>query len=449
VLKRLHLKNFKGWEDTGPLELAPITVLFGSNSSGKTSLLQSLLLLKQTAASADRTRVLHTGDVNSLVDLGRPSDFVFGHDLNRVVEIGLKWSLPKPIVVPNARPEELLFQLAVGFAAEGSPHVCSARYHSQGGLDVEMKRRDDGSGYDFRSTPSLARRRQRPLAAMPDPIRFYGFPNEVQNAYQKADWLADLTLALEQQLDRIQYVGPLREYPSPTYQWSGEKLGSVGTRGKNAVAALLSARAANRQISRGEGKGRRNELFEVVIAKWLKEMRVIDSFKVERIAKDRKEYEVRVKRMPESTEVLITDVGFGVSQLLPVLVECYYAASGSTVIFEQPEIHLHPRVQADMADVLVDATKRCNVQFLVESHSEHLLRRLQRRVAEWGVSEKGIEQDKVALYVCDVVDGRSRIERLRVDDFGNILNWPKDFFGDEMGDLTAMADAAMRRQEKQ
>ena len=72
MLKRLHLKNFKGWEDTGSLELAPITVLFGSNSSGKTSLLQSLLLLKQTAASADRKRVLHTGDMTSLVDLGTP-----------------------------------------------------------------------------------------------------------------------------------------------------------------------------------------------------------------------------------------------------------------------------------------------------------------------------------------------------------------------------------------
>ncbi|MHB1046356.1 MAG: AAA family ATPase [Thermoanaerobaculia bacterium] len=448
MLKRLHLKNFKGWEDTGPLELAPITVLFGSNSSGKTSLLQSLLLLKQTAASADRTRVLHTGDANSLVDLGTPSDIVFGHDTNRVVEIGLKWKSPAPIEVPKARLEELLFRLEVGFSTEGSPHVRASRYHSQDGLDVGMVRRPDANGYDFHSTPALTRRQGRPPAALPDPIRFYGFPSEVQNLYQKADWLSDLTLALEHQLERIQYVGPLREYPSRTYLWSGEKPESVGTRGRDAVAALLSARAEGRKIPRGEKTGTRYEAFDAVIAWWLKRMKVIDSFKVERISKNRKDYEVQVKRTPSSAEVLITDVGFGVSQLLPVLVQCYYAATGSTVIFEQPEIHLHPRVQADLADVLLDAVKRCNVQFLVESHSEHFLRRLQRRVAEWGVDERGIGHDKVALYVCDVVEGHSRIERLKVDDFGNILNWPKDFFGDEMGDLTAMADAAMRRQEK-
>ena len=92
-----------------------------------------------------------------------------------------------------------------------------------------------------------------------------------------------------------------------------------------------------------------------MIARWLKQLGVIDSFRLERVSKQRKDYEVRVKRSPASTEVLITDVGVGVSQVLPVLVQSFYAAEGSTVIFEQPEIHLHPRVQADLADVLVDA----------------------------------------------------------------------------------------------
>src|SRR5437870_4956831 len=87
MLTRLHLENFKGWEDTGSVRLAPITVLFGANSSGKTSLLQSLLLLKQTAESTDRARVLHPGDERTPVDLGTMSDVVFGHDLARTLKI--------------------------------------------------------------------------------------------------------------------------------------------------------------------------------------------------------------------------------------------------------------------------------------------------------------------------------------------------------------------------
>ena len=70
MLSKLRVKGFKSWADTGELKLAPLTGLFGTNSSGKTSILQVLLMLKQTAESPDRKRVLHTGDERSLVDLG-------------------------------------------------------------------------------------------------------------------------------------------------------------------------------------------------------------------------------------------------------------------------------------------------------------------------------------------------------------------------------------------
>ena len=304
-----------------------------------------------------------------------------------------------------------------------------------------MTLREDAAGYDLSALPKLSRRKGRAWP-LPAPIRFYGFPDEVANYFQNADWLADLALALEHQLDRVHYVGPLREYPQRSYLWAGERPANVGPRGRLAVPALLAARQDRRKIGRGEGKGRRYEAFESLIARWLKQMGVIDDFTVHQIARGRKEYEVRVRRSPGSAEVLITDVGFGVSQLLPVLVQSYYAAEHSTVIFEQPEIHLHPKVQADLADVFIDAARYGKVQFVVESHSEHFLRRLQRRVAEAQV----ITNQEVALYTCDVEAGHSTIQELKVDEFGNIANWPKDFFGDEVGDLVKMAEAAMRRQ---
>ena len=127
----------------------------------------------------------------------------------------------------------------------------------------------------------------------------------------------------------------------------------------------------------------------------------------------------------------ITDMGIGVSQVLPVLVLCYYVPEGSTIILEQPELHLTSfRSQAGLADVLIDVIENRGLQILLESHSEHLLRRIQRRIAE-----KSLSADKTAMYFCDMKNGESKLTPLEIDTFGNISNWPDDFFGDLTGDM--------------
>ncbi len=233
----------------------------------------------------------------------------------------------------------------------------------------------------------------------------------------------------EDLLSGTYYLGPIREYPKRTYGWSGEKPQDVGRRGEKTIAALLSARKQDPEI-------------EIKIAHWLKVMGLIDDFKVDLIAPEQRLYQASVRIAPGGTYSSITDVGFGVSQILPVLVLCYYVPKGSTIIFEQPEIHLHPSAQQKLADVFIDVIKNREVQIIIESHSEHLLHRLQRRIAE----EK-LLPEQAALYFCRMEqDGASSLTELELDAFGNIKNWPQNFFGDQMGDLVAMTDAAMMRQ---
>lgn len=446
MFHQMALKNFKGWQTTGgePLRLAPITLFFGSNSSGKTSLLQSILLLKQTAESRDRRRVLHPGDKRALVDLGTPRDLIFKHALDQQLEFRFAWDLPGGIKLHKDFFTELTFTLKVGFRKEGQSYVEVMRYYLNQMANVAMLRRKDGTGYDLACTglQDVKKLELDPPAVLPDPVRFYGFPDEARSFVDPSAWLVDLGLQVEKQLDRVQYVGPLREYPERSYLFAGDAPPDVGIRGEQAVHAILAAGSEGRQIVLGHGAEKREVPFAAGIAEWLKAFDVIDSFKLEPIAPGSRDYAVRVKRTPDAAEVFITDVGFGVSQVLPVLVQCYYAARHSTVLFEQPEIHLHPCVQARLSDVFIDAAKNSGVQFIIESHSEHLLRRLQRRVAEG----ETVRSDEVALYVCDIDGGRSRIRPLEMDEYGNITNWPKDFFGDEVGDLIKMTEATMRRQ---
>jgi predicted ATPase len=279
---------------------------------------------------------------------------------------------------------------------------------------------------------------------LPPPDKFYGFPEEAVAYYQNTGFLPDLALELERLFSRLYYVGPLRSYPRRSYVWSGEEPDHVGIQGERAVESLLAAR--QRFFNRGSRT--RYKPFEEVLARWMRDMGLIQSFETNQIAPNRKEYEVNVRSGSKMPPVRLTDVGFGISQVLPVIVECFYVPAHSIVIFEQPEIHLHPSVQADLADLFIEAVQAREqgigdrgIQLIVESHSEHFLRRLQRRIAE----EK-IGPEQVAMYFCSTE--KAILQELEVDEYGNISNWPENFFGDEMGDLVAMTEAAMQRQQQ-
>ena len=126
------------------------------------------------------------------------------------------------------------------------------------------------------------------------------------------------------------------------------------------------------------------------------------------------------------------------------------APEGSIILMEQPEIHLHPSAQSALADVMIDVInsrengKDRNIQLVIETHSEHFLRRLQRRIAEDSIS-----QEKVSVYFANLTKTPATLESLQIDKFGNIKNWPENFFGDEMGDITAQAKAAMEKRKQQ
>ena len=180
--------------------------------------------------------------------------------------------------------------------------------------------------------------------------------------------------------------------------------------------------------------------FQAMVAHWLRHLGLIRSFTVQEIAEGSNRWQAKVVTREGTSEVLLTDVGFGVSQVLPVITLLLYVPEGSTVLLEQPEIHLHPLAQANLADVLVYAATRRHVQIILESHSEHLLLRLQRRIAE-----EEISADNVKLYFCDIEHSSSVLTPLRLDLLGQIQNWPRNFMGNAFGETAAAERARLRR----
>ena len=453
MLTRLKLRNFKPWANSGDIRLRPITGLFGTNSSGKTSLLQALLLLMQTADSSDRGAVFHFGGSGGLVDLGDFRSTVHGHADRAEMEVSLDWRTAEPFrVFDTKKGKTVLSEKDLGFTivvrdlrtAARPPRVTvQTLAYRVGDAVFGMKRKSSGKIdnayelFDKNTTFQFIRSQGRPWP-LPAPVKSYGFPDQVRASYQNAGFLTDLELAFETRLDDIFYLGPLRAYPGRRYDWAGEQPPDVGHMGEDVIAALLASRERGQKIS--PGYRRRKRTLEAHVAHWLKRLGLIHDFRVDRIGGDSHVYQVKVRKTPTSAEVLITDVGFGVSQILPVLVLCFYVPEGSTIILEQPEIHLHPMAQSGLAAVFIDVWERRKVQVLVESHSEHLLQRLQRRIAEERIAESN-----VSLLFCSPENGHSVMTPLQVDPYGNIKNWPEHFFGDQFGEIAAMSEAMLAR----
>ena len=451
MLKHLALNNFKIWQRL-KIDFGQVTGIFGANSTGKSSLLQWLLLLKQTKAATDRGLVLDFGGPDQHVNLGTYRDVVHNHDDTLSVYSSLKWQLPRSLRIsnPEGKRTEVLFsgddmeiesiisesdlQLRTELTYRFSDQSFSLQPKGQSRTSYQLKpdRRSEGN-FHFVRTRGRA-------WDLPGPVKNYLFPDQAKTYYKNADFLSAFEHEYESLLDRLFYLGPLREYPKREYLWAGARPEDVGLRGERTIDAILAATA--RDEKRNLGYRARLRPFQDIIAHWLRELGLIHAFSIKEIAEGSNLYQAWVKQDPKSPEALLTDVGFGVSQVLPALVLLYYVPMGSIIIMEQPEIHLHPSVQSGLADVMLAAAKSRSLQVIVESHSEHLLRRFQRRVAE-----QNYEDGFVKLYFCHSRGSVASIEDLELNMFGEIENWPDRFFGDEFGEIAAIQKAGLLKKK--
>ena len=409
MITELRAQNFKSWEDTGKLRFAPLTGLFGANSSGKTSILQVLLMLKQTVErpakdSSDWNELLYFGDQRSLVNLSNFDAVIHEHQQDLSLGISVSWKLLEQINIEGNLTDFLSFSTAIKKSG-----LYGFRYIVD---ECDFELEWTPQGHIFKS-------------AGVRPFRFYG----VIKSTELEELFLPLQNAFENLFSRILYLGPLREHPRPRYTWDGDHPKSIGQEGEKAIPALLS------------GRIRRFPIDEQIL-NWLQRLELIHSYDLRPVSGAGRDYEFLVKKYKGGPDVRLTDIGFGVSQVLPVLILCYYAPEGSILILEQPEAHLHPKVQTELADVLIDVVKNRNLQIILESHSEYLLSRLQRRIAE-----KKIAATDTALYFCEIKDGTSEIEQLNVDEYGNIRNWPQDFFGDVTGELIKKTKVEMQQRK--
>jgi len=246
----------------------------------------------------------------------------------------------------------------------------------------------------------------------------------------------------------IMYLGPLREDPKRFYMFSDLRLLDIGLKGENTTQVLTIQN--NMMIDYIDIKQINNEIVFSEISKltlldalnkWLKKMNlqtIKPTRKLELISQLLVSYS---KFQPKDSSVSLPDVGFGLSQILPVLVEVLRMQPNDLLILEQPEIHLHPRMQGDLADFIL-SNAQLKKNFIIETHSENFLKKLCLRIAQF----KHIDLSKIIsiYFIVPNSNGRgAKIIDVEMDEFGSIKNWPQGFFDENLDGL--LLEASMNK----
>lgn len=206
----------------------------------------------------------------------------------------------------------------------------------------------------------------------------------------------------------LNYVGPLRAHPKRYYMLDKAKVSmSIDTLDGDEIAEVLKENASLKQN----------------VNNWL------DNFGFTVNVENFKEVIHHLKVNQNGLNLDITDVGFGISQVLPIIIQGFLSKSKTLTIIEQPEIHLHPKMQADLADLFIDiVNKGKNRKLMIETHSEYLLKRLRRRISEGKISANDVS---ICLFHPQT-DGRDAyIEHLNIGKKG-YFRWPEEFYDGEL-----------------
>ena len=423
TLTSITIENFKCIGDAVTIPIRPITLLFGKNSSGKSTVLQALLYMRELFLR------FHQGYLFSIqpegrpleeipIDLGDFASLVHRHNLNRKIRIRLEFDLSS---ADKLKCNSAEIELTVGWDKEQHISSVESYIYALNGEECFYALNERGKAHQIDKGQQLHQINQwwgigySKHDGKHDKKGYQYFVNRNSSILKKAKedrmipsefnkiMRGDELNYVREKLNGIRYLGPIREVPPRNYRVSQMSNESRWTTGLEAWDALTRDPELAEKVNRYAQKLALGYSFlhsDRVSLGWdgevMANLRSIcssdEDIEAKKIKKQvleplellHRQQSIFLQDDNSGIEVHPLDVGFGISQVIPVIVGALDQGYHSPEMFvvEQPELHVHPALQVALGDLFIDGIKNSNRTMLIETHSEHLLLRLLRRVRE-------------------------------------------------------------------
>jgi hypothetical protein len=414
-LTGLSFRNYKAFPGHQSIEVRPLTILIGRNSSGKSAIARLPLLLGASLSERAQAPLELSGDAFDLG--GSLLDIIHDRKPHGNVDVGATFR--------DKRGREIKLSATVQFYADLSLQVIHELRLKTPMYDFKLVRVSEAPGTDpgiyrlyVNGTPESEEEEVYFTGLLPDPSSGHLAELIWENLEEPAGFLQSTI-----------YLGPFREASQRSYRFPGGLPQNVGRSGATAPA-LLAADAR-----------RHGGTVLKAVAEWYREHLGGWILDVDLDANGTTFSLVLRKQDEPSVGINLVDMGTGLSQVLPVIAQRLFeqvtGKHGSLEIVEHPELHLHPGAHGSLADLYIGALQVPGTRFIIETHSENFLLRIRRRIAE-----KTLTPQQVRIYWVDDSQGNgSRITPIDVLPDGEVSTWPKGVFSEDFDELKAIRAA--------
>lgn len=419
AIKTVSIENFKAFGARVDVELKPITIFLGANSSGKSSVLHALAALRQTADKTVSERALVLDGNDTITHLGRFVDAVHGHAYQSTIGLGISFEAPIQTFGEelDAKKRPKIYRILSnashtywwqfrGTLRTQQIHLSSRTNEISISPTDHRKYTVHRPSKDHYVATIPGSNSRVPLVGVQN-LAFRMAPTGVSRS-AKYDVFYEMQLfdqaeqAMLRELSRIHYLGPFRATPERQYPFPGAGV-DVGPDGSGAVPLLVDELTSTQK--------RTNFNY---VREWLGKLGLAADISLSRQGSS-DTFKLELKVLPNSVDATPADIGFGFSQVLPVVTQCAFAEDYATLIFEQPELHLHPKAQRGLGAFFANAVGRRHGTYLVETHSRELVGGIQDAVRKGAIAT-----DDVVLYLVKFDGVSSVLERFSIDDDGEL-----------------------------